>query len=98
MKLAASEYAPKAPLEGPLGMVLTVYRSTPKSFSKRKASLAEAGEKATGVRPNTVSQWVNNEELREEGKEVKSISVEVLNAFCRELKCSPNDILEYTEE
>lgn len=54
--------------------------------------------KATGVRPNTVSQWVNNEELRGEGKEVKSISVEVLNAFCRELKCSPSDILEYIED
>lgn len=30
-------------------MVLTVYRSTPKSFSKRKASLAEAGE----IKPTT---------------------------------------------
>ncbi|RRJ61776.1 XRE family transcriptional regulator [Paenibacillus oralis] len=54
--------------------------------------------KATKVRPNTVSQWVNNEELRAEGKEVKSISVDVLNAFCRELRCTPNDLLHYVED
>ncbi|MNY62740.1 helix-turn-helix protein [compost metagenome] len=51
--------------------------------------------KATKVRPNTVSQWVNNEELSKEGKEVKSISIEVLDAFCRELNCTPNDLIEY---
>ncbi|MNN68582.1 Helix-turn-helix domain protein [compost metagenome] len=54
--------------------------------------------KAAKVRPNSVSQWVNNEELRAEGKEVKSISVDVLNAFCRELNCTPNDLLQYIEE
>lgn len=44
VRLAAAEHAPAALLEGPLGMVLTVYRSTPKSFSKKKAELAEVGE------------------------------------------------------
>ncbi|WP_338542774.1 RusA family crossover junction endodeoxyribonuclease [Paenibacillus tundrae] len=44
VRLAAAEHAPGALLEGPLGMVLTVYRSTPKSFSKKKAALAEFGE------------------------------------------------------
>ena len=44
VRLAAAEHAPAALLEGPLGMVLTVYRSIPKSFSKKKAALAEGGE------------------------------------------------------
>lgn len=49
VRLAATEYAPAAPLEGPIGLVLTVYRSTPKSFSKRKTALAEEGK----LRPTT---------------------------------------------
>jgi Holliday junction resolvase RusA-like endonuclease len=44
VRLAAAEHAPSALLEGPLGMMLTVYRSIPKSFSKKKAALAEVGE------------------------------------------------------
>lgn len=44
VRLAAAEHAPAGLLEGPLGMVLTVYRSIPKSFSKKKAALAEDGE------------------------------------------------------
>lgn len=52
VRLAASEYAPKVPLEGPIGMVLTVYRSTPKSFSKRRAALAEAGEITPTTKPD----------------------------------------------
>ena len=54
--------------------------------------------KATGVRPNTISQWVNNEELRKQGKEVKSITVDVLNAFCRELNCTVADLIEYVPD
>lgn len=49
VRLAAAEHAPAALLEGPLGMVLTVYRSTPRSFSKKKAAQAEAGQ----IRPIT---------------------------------------------
>ncbi|WP_339309750.1 RusA family crossover junction endodeoxyribonuclease [Paenibacillus sp. FSL k6-2145] len=44
VRLAAAEHAPNALLEGPLGMMLTVYRSIPKSFSKKKAAQAESGE------------------------------------------------------
>ncbi|PAD31450.1 RusA family crossover junction endodeoxyribonuclease [Paenibacillus sp. 7523-1] len=44
VRLAAAKHAPATLLEGPLGMVLTVYRSIPKSFSKKKAALAENGE------------------------------------------------------
>ncbi|KZS45727.1 hypothetical protein AWU65_07270 [Paenibacillus glucanolyticus] len=49
VRLAAAEHAPKSLLEGPVGMMLTVYRSIPKSFSKKKAAAAEAGE----IRPTT---------------------------------------------
>ncbi|MCM3699222.1 RusA family crossover junction endodeoxyribonuclease [Paenibacillus macerans] len=52
VKLAAAEHAPTTPLEGPLGMVLTVYRSTPKSFSKRKAALAEEGKLTPTTKPD----------------------------------------------
>ncbi|GIO36233.1 hypothetical protein J41TS12_10940 [Paenibacillus antibioticophila] len=52
VRLAATEHAPKVPLEGPIGMVLTVYRSTPKSFSKRRAALAEAGEITPTTKPD----------------------------------------------
>lgn len=49
VRLAAAEHAPASLLEGPIGMMLTIYRSMPKSFSKRKAAAAEAGE----LRPTT---------------------------------------------
>ncbi|MGN7167938.1 RusA family crossover junction endodeoxyribonuclease [Paenibacillus cellulositrophicus] len=49
VRLAAAEYAPPSLLEGPIGMMLTIYRSMPKSFSKRKAAAAEAGE----IRPTS---------------------------------------------
>lgn len=52
VRLAATEHAPAVPLEGPLGMVLTVYRSTPKSFSKRKAALAEDGKLTPTTKPD----------------------------------------------
>lgn len=43
VRLAAAEHAPPKLLEGPLGVMVTAYRSMPKSFSKRKAANAEAG-------------------------------------------------------
>ncbi|GAA0390292.1 RusA family crossover junction endodeoxyribonuclease [Paenibacillus motobuensis] len=52
VRLAATEYAPKVPLEGPVGMVLTVYRSTPKSFSKKRAVMAEAGQIQPTTKPD----------------------------------------------
>lgn len=39
VRLAASEYAPAALLEGPLGIAVTAFRSTPKSFSQKKQQL-----------------------------------------------------------
>lgn len=49
VKLVASENAPVSLLEGPLAMVVQVYRPTPKSFSKKKTAQAEARE----IRPTT---------------------------------------------
>ncbi|MEW4368602.1 RusA family crossover junction endodeoxyribonuclease [Paenibacillus kandeliae] len=49
VRLAASAHAPKILLEGPLSMMLTVYRSTPKSFSNKKTAAAEAGQ----IKPTT---------------------------------------------
>ncbi|MGF7050396.1 Holliday junction resolvase RusA-like endonuclease [Paenibacillus sp. DS2015] len=46
VRLAASEHAPAALLEGPIGMMVSVYRSMPKYLSKypEKAAAAERGE------------------------------------------------------
>ncbi|MED0736254.1 RusA family crossover junction endodeoxyribonuclease [Aneurinibacillus thermoaerophilus] len=49
VRLAASEHAPATLLEGPLQLVVNVYRSIPKSFSKKKTAQAEAGV----IRPTT---------------------------------------------
>lgn len=49
LKFAASQQAPEKPLEGPLQLVVHIYRSIPKSFSKKKKAEAEAGE----LRPTT---------------------------------------------
>lgn len=54
--------------------------------------------KKTGIRPNTLSQWVNNDKLREEEKHVKAISVELLNLMCKALDCTPGDLLEYAPD
>lgn len=52
VRLAAAEHAPAALLEGPLAVMVTAYRSIPKSFSKRKAAAAEAGEIYPTGRPD----------------------------------------------
>ncbi len=44
VRLAAAEHAPPNLLAGPLAVIVTAYRSIPKSFSKKKAAAAEAGE------------------------------------------------------
>lgn len=43
IRLAAAEHAPPALLDGPLAMMVTAFRPTPKSFSQKKAAEAEAG-------------------------------------------------------
>ncbi|MGN7352380.1 MULTISPECIES: RusA family crossover junction endodeoxyribonuclease [unclassified Paenibacillus] len=54
VRLAAAEHAPAALLEGPIGMVLTVYRTIPKAISKspKKAALAEAGQIVPTTKPD----------------------------------------------
>lgn len=70
---------------------------------KLKELLEEKGKtmywlsKQTGVRPNTVSQWVNNEELSED-KKVKSINLEVLDKICTALDCDVEDIIEHVKD
>ncbi|WP_276918747.1 RusA family crossover junction endodeoxyribonuclease [Aneurinibacillus aneurinilyticus] len=49
LKFAASQQAPEKPLEGPLQLVVHIYRSIPKSFSKKKTAAADAGQ----IRPTT---------------------------------------------
>lgn len=51
----------------------------------------------TEIRPNTISQWVNNEHLAED-KKVKTIKVEALNKICKVLHCKLEDIIEYVED
>jgi putative transcriptional regulator len=53
--------------------------------------------KETGIRPNTISQWVNNNVLTEEEK-VKSISVDNINKICKALQCNVEDLFQYTED
>ncbi|OLO40337.1 transcriptional regulator [Alkalihalophilus pseudofirmus] len=53
--------------------------------------------KQSGVRPNTISQWVNDLES-DEDKKVKSINVDILNKLCIALKCNVSDLIEFTEE
>ncbi|MBJ6360840.1 RusA family crossover junction endodeoxyribonuclease [Paenibacillus sp. GCM10012307] len=44
VRIAASEHAPAKLLDGPLAMMVIAYRPIPKSFSKKKAADAEAGQ------------------------------------------------------
>ncbi|WP_419955912.1 helix-turn-helix domain-containing protein [Neobacillus niacini] len=53
--------------------------------------------KTTGIRPNTISQWVNNDLLTEEEK-VKSISVDNINKICKALQCNVEDLFQYVED
>ncbi|MFH0345217.1 helix-turn-helix domain-containing protein [Bacillus vallismortis] len=51
----------------------------------------------TEIRPNTISKWVNNEQLNEEDK-VKSINVEALDRICKVLNCKLEDVIEFVED
>ncbi|MBJ3768847.1 helix-turn-helix transcriptional regulator, partial [Bacillus subtilis] len=51
----------------------------------------------TEIRPNTISKWVNNEQLSEEEK-VKSINVEALDRICKVLNCKLEDVIEFVED
>jgi Holliday junction resolvase RusA-like endonuclease len=52
VRLVASEHAPAALLAGPLKMAVDVYRPIPKSFSKKKAAAAEAGDLRPTSKPD----------------------------------------------
>ncbi|WP_237563666.1 helix-turn-helix domain-containing protein [Halalkalibacter okhensis] len=54
--------------------------------------------KQTGVRPNTLSQWVNNEDVDNSNKKVKSISLETLDSICEILDCEIGDIIEHVKK
>jgi Holliday junction resolvase RusA-like endonuclease len=49
VRLVASQHKPDKPLEGALALQVNIYRSIPKSFSKKKHTQAENGE----IRPTT---------------------------------------------
>ncbi|TRY25943.1 RusA family crossover junction endodeoxyribonuclease [Brevibacillus sp. LEMMJ03] len=52
VRLVASEHAPSKLIEGPLQLKVNVYRPIPKSFSKKKAAQAEAGELRPTSKPD----------------------------------------------
>ncbi|WP_404443400.1 helix-turn-helix transcriptional regulator [Sutcliffiella horikoshii] len=64
---------------------------------KKKGMTMYQLSKASGVRPNTISQWVNNNTL-EPGKRVKSISTETLESICTVLECNIEDVIEVVKE
>ena len=43
----------------------------------------------TGVRPETISNIINNK--------IKQIPVEALNSICNLFDCQPNDVFEFTK-
>lgn len=49
--------------------------------------------KKTGVRPNTIGQWVTDS-----GFEVKSITIETLERICVALECQPGDLIKFVDE
>ncbi|WP_068792494.1 helix-turn-helix domain-containing protein [Brevibacillus laterosporus] len=49
--------------------------------------------KTTGIRPNTLSAW-----CKDDGVDVRSITIETLDAICQELSCNVADLIEYVEE
>lgn len=53
VKLAAADKAPSKLFEGPLVLVVKVYRPMPKAFSKKKAAEAEAGLIRPITKPDT---------------------------------------------
>lgn len=52
VRLVASEHCPEKLLEGPVSLVVRVYKPTLKSFSKKKKSAAERGELRPVTKPD----------------------------------------------
>ncbi|ATH91577.1 Cro/Cl family transcriptional regulator [Bacillus glycinifermentans] len=51
----------------------------------------------TEIRPNTISKWVNNEQLDDKDK-VKAINIEALDRMCSVLNCNVSDLLEHIKD
>ncbi|WP_059104265.1 helix-turn-helix domain-containing protein [Shouchella shacheensis] len=66
-------------------------------LKERNLTMYQLG-KLTGIRPNTISQWVHDDELQDEGKGVRSITRETLEVFCEALECDVQDLIEYVPE
>ncbi len=58
-------------------------------MAKRKMSAGDLAERI-GITPANLSILKNNK--------AKAVRFSTLEALCRELRCQPGDILEYTEE
>jgi putative transcriptional regulator len=66
-------------------------RFTVEEMLKVRGMSMYALSKASGIRPNTVGQWVANS-----GVDVKSITIDTLDRVCAALDCQPGDLLKYT--
>ncbi|CAM4518596.1 helix-turn-helix domain-containing protein [Paenibacillus xylanexedens] len=60
---------------------------------KDKGMTMYALAKKSGVRPNTIGQWVTGN-----GAEVKSITIDTLERICLALECKPGDIIKMIDE
>ncbi|KJD44707.1 putative transcriptional regulator [Paenibacillus sp. RC254] len=49
--------------------------------------------KKSGIRPNTISQWVSDG-----GADVKSITLDTLDRICAALDCQPGELLKYVKD
>ncbi|ALP36355.1 transcriptional regulator [Paenibacillus sp. IHB B 3084] len=65
-------------------------RFTLEEMLKKREMSMYALSKSSGIRPNTISQWVTNE-----GVDVKSITIETLDRVCSALDCQPGDLIKY---
>ena len=52
VRAEGERFGPPVPLDGPVELVIVVYRGTPKSWSKRKTSAALAGELKPTTKPD----------------------------------------------
>lgn len=71
--------------------VINLIRFKLKEILDQKEKTMYWVSKNANVRPNTISQWVNNEK-------VKSINVDSLNNVCKALDCKLEDIVEYVPD
>ncbi|CAI6306246.1 helix-turn-helix transcriptional regulator [Bacillus subtilis] len=53
--------------------------------------------KQSGVRSNTIGQWVNHDSLPEE-KRAKTITLDTLDKVCTALDCDLTDVIEFKKE